>query len=1307
MAKKEKIKVFVNRVNINFDIYIYKDISKFEIENLDKLDREPNTEQIKGYKYKSNANNEVIIPKSDLNYNYNNMIYIIIAPSDPLLLKDNMGNDSKEQRSKEDLGSKAVSKFYLGISTENIPLSFPEVMPHIMTLSNSYSHQVYQKIHSNANKGLRIIINVFMGEIDIFASTKYLTDEDIDKIDSKTAKYDASTETYESDKIRFKLNINSFSSLDLDKDILNMDGKGKIYVYYYIRRTESMIKQNKTCQYLVVEKTTESKGQILQPGIVASGKIKEGNKAYFIVEEIEKRKWAYINVIFKKGTGNLYLRIPKIPESHSKIRYPNEGNYDYKGNIIYSGRVIQIPEKEFQRLNSKNGKLQLLITVTAEKGTESYTMSGVASEDGTHSKEIITEVEFSISYSNEPKRINQNEPYDGYISQGEFQYFNLYFDKSTQNIYIGLTNMNGDADMYLNRGNTLPSPDKFQWSSTESGHEYIDIGKDDFFFQKEKKNISGYYTLLIVGFVDTSYSLFVSSHEKKVFPLRDNMPMTCWCENKGEKCFFRYNNVFNSNNVANGIHHNEVVFTSQYLYGSGFMYSKTMIDSELHNSQDFYKSFPDSTNYEYSNKQSNQLNYIKVKVTGEKYVKDSSILLTFECSEKTKVDITSTSLSHFSSVDYIQENHENIYYLGINDITNNVAKLTLIFNNNIGKNQDLIYSVHSYIGDAHFKVYGNNSVWDVQNQKINYEYKLLNEFDLITSDKGQDENLDIYNPYTHDYHNFLAKQDKEKYDDIYFYVEPKTEFGFYIQCNFDKNWNKLQIGKAQTFYVVNNELFGYFDITEEYDNVEISLNVNENLKHYAELFIKINIIDKSEITQVKKNPEKRNDEFSLYHYSIPSPSNYDYMSVTDKTLGTLSLNLNKLPKLTEKEIEKGNKIIRALFYVSLGEIEFKSIQEVTSTDTNENTVNNDNVNNEESGSFRAKEGYVDSHNSINIYVSPGKDNFKYMELNQYEYYFSNLTYNRSNQYKPIETKVYSLNVERPDHDLMVIEISTCNGYYELSIQEELITKDNLGKKSIDYTKTNEKGKTIIYIEDLKSKHYYLSIRAKGLNFFCQVKRKEGCGNNLAYLIYYYTTYSDNLSFQEIDKWITHKPYGKGRIRLDLPLVITKDLEDNKKGISDYKFDVYASKDKDYTGHMANICYLSRLTLDKDRIFKIESLSVENKNALILSDLDPGQIYYINVLAQNKKTKELITFHPIEVFTGGRRPRFWWSILRNIFIIGLFIFLCIFMYKYRKAREELIFLKGEAVAKTEREFAGMSSGKYSSQGIKYSTLSSDY
>ena len=1319
-TRNENIKIFLNRVNINFDIYVFTDIFKFEIEQLYDIKKDPNKEVIKGYKYKSNSNNEIIIPKTDTSFNFNKNIYIVVAPSNPLILKDSLNDLNKEEDSKDDLSEKAISKYYIGVISQITPLSLSEGMPHVMTLSNSYSSQIYYRYHTNFKNDFEIILNVLMGEVDIFISPEYITEEEIEKIDYEKAKYDSNTDTYEYKKIRYQLNVNSLSSIEVDREFMlsnlqnenereNIDG---VYVYYYISRSDAMEKEGKVCQYVVIEKTSETKGQILQPGVVTMGELQVGEREYFIVEEIEKRKWAFINVIFKKGTGNVYLRIPQTPESHSNIRFPDEGNYDYKGNLVYSGRIIRIPEKEFGRLNSENKKLQLLITITADAGTETVVTS--SDEKNKEKQEVISEIEYTISYSNEPKRINQNEPYDGYITQGEFQYFNLYFDKNTKNIYIGLFNMNGDADMYLSKGKKLPTTNEFDWSSTDNAHEYIDISKDDMYFQTNKQNISGYYSLLIVGFVETSYSLFVSSHDKKVLPLRNNLPMTCWCAKEGDKCLFRYNDVWNKNNGENGLAHNEIIFTTQYLYGSGYMYSKVYVDSELHNSNDFYKSFPDSNNFDYSNKISNQRNYMKVKVDGEKYTPDSSILLTFECSQKTKVDITSTPLYHFSSVEYIGENRENTFYLGKNDFNDKLSKLTLVFNNNNGKDQDLIYSVHSYIGDAHFKVYGNVSNWDVKAQKIVYDYKLLNEFDLITNDKNQDFNIDVYNPYTHDYHNFIPKIDKEKYDDIYFYVEPKTEFGFYIQCTFDKNWNKLQIGKSQSFFVVNNQLFGYFDINEEYDNVEFSLSVDDNLKVFAEVYIKINIIDKNEITQIKKSSQKRNDEFSLYHYSIPSEENYDYKSITDVTLGKLSLNLNKLPKLTEKEIEKGNKIIRGLFYVKLGKLDFQPIQQESNpenpeSNNNDNDDNSNENNNVDQNQIHSRVSLTDIQTTVHIVITPGMHNFKYMQLKPYEYYFSNLTYNTSSILKPVETKVYDLTRENPDHDIMVIEISTCEGWYEFNIQEELITKDNLGKKPVKFTERNEKGKKIIYIEKLKYKHYYLSIIARKLSFICQWQKidLQKCGTNLQYLIYYYTTFSENLSFENVDKWIVHKPYGRGRVRLELPIAISKDLNQSKKAITDYRFDVFATKNQDDTSRMMNICYLSKLVPSKESIFKVDSITSEKNNALILSNLEPGNRYYISVLAQNTKTKEILTFHPIEIYSGGRRHGYWYRLFRNIILFALIIFLGIYIYKYRQAREELIFLKGEAVAKTTREMSGMSSMNYDSQGIKYSTLGSGY
>ena len=59
---------------------------------------------------------------------------------------------------------------------------------------------------------------------------------------------------------------------------------------------------------------------------------------------------------------------------------------------------------------------------------------------------------------------------------------------------------------------------------------------------------------------------------------------------------------------------------------------------------------------------------------------------------------------------------------------------------------------------------------------------------------------------------------------------------------------------------------------------------------------------------------------NIYHYSYPSENNYDYHVPTESILGTLSLNINNLPKL--KPEEKSTKFIRALIYVNLNRENF-------------------------------------------------------------------------------------------------------------------------------------------------------------------------------------------------------------------------------------------------------------------------------------------------------------------------------------------------------------------------------------------------
>ena len=94
--------------------------------------------------------------------------------------------------------------------------------------------------------------------------------------------------------------------------------------------------------------------------------------------------------------------------------------------------------------------------------------------------------------------------------------------------------------------------------------------------------MKGIYTLLVVGFIDTSYTLFISNHQYLILPLRNNKKATCLCENIDDKCHFSFKDVFMIKNKENGINYNEIIFNLNYLYGNGIIYTKVVTDEEIH-----------------------------------------------------------------------------------------------------------------------------------------------------------------------------------------------------------------------------------------------------------------------------------------------------------------------------------------------------------------------------------------------------------------------------------------------------------------------------------------------------------------------------------------------------------------------------------------------------------------------------------------------------------------------------------------------------------------------------------------------------
>ena len=1292
LDKKENIKIFMNKVNIGFNIYVYKDITKFKILQIYEIIRNTNMESISGYTWKSNGNNEININTDDPEYSLNQNYYIVIAPNIQInytKIKERQNeraqeDDPREYNFIETVARSAAIKFYLGVATESSPLMITEGIPHSMTLNSQYRGQLYYYIHFDLKKDFRIAINVFFGEIDIYIDINKI---DIDQIKSLNDEenYDSNLGHYQLNSMYYYKNIKSYHEISLNRNyfLKYLPNEENAQIFFYIKRSKSYISYDnfKESQYTIIEKSSEQKEELLVPGETRTSVIPLGKSQHFIIEEVKKRNSGCINVFFKNGYGNVYACIPKTPEIEN-IKFPNEANYHYIGETIYSGKTIFIPKEVYDQLSTENFKIQILVTVVAETGARHTNSS--------------SEVAFSINYSNEPKRINQNEPYDGYIKKGELQYFSLYFDLNTENIYIGLSNMKGDADMYLNYGETLPTSKKYHWNSNQINHEFIDISERDNFFKKNKVTISGFYTLLIVGYIDTSFTLFVSRHKNVIFPLRHNKIATCLCENEGDKCLFRYTDVFMNQNKENGINYNEVIFTSNYLYGSGIMYTKVVKDEEFHKIKNISKIFPDKDNYDISNKESKQRNYVKIQIKEEKYTEDSNVLMTFICSEKTKVDITSTSIRYFKTTDFIEENKENIYYLGFNPNSDELQSDITLFFYNYDKSKDLIYSIHSYVGDAQIIVYSNNSWWDVRKQKLVYDYQEINKFDINSYD--EQNSLNGYNPYNTDYHNVILVKEKEKFDNIIFKIIPKNKFSFYIQCNYDKNFMEIPFGKMKSYFAKNNEFYGYFDITDEYSDIELSISVEKNLRMSAELYVKINIIDTT-----KANIRNSNDSI-LYAYTMPTEEKYDYKMITDKTLGTISLNMRNFPQLSDEE--KKTKFIRGLFYIRINQKEFEPLpNEDDEIEKEKDYISN--KDNKENEIKQIKNKNNDEKALINILLTPGINNFKQVKANPYVYYFSNLTYDSTTKERIPETKIWELRKDKIGHDIMIIEISSCSGEYSFKIQDHLITGVN-NDVSVNYYDKHENGKHTIYVDNLRSSSYYLSIEARESDLACKMKNEGktiiNCGNDLAYIMYYYTDYEHSIKLPKISKFLTYSPYGKGKIKIEIPEIIMRDINDDEKDIKDFKFDVFATKKKEYFPNLGNVCFLSRFVPSENTVFYLEDMKISNKKALIISGLGYRNQYYIGVLIQNIYTRELIAFDPIVVWSGGYLPfSLWQTILTNVIIIGLIVAIIIYVRKYRTVKIEIKEIKGEALPKSEFEMPSIGM----TQHISYSGIGESY
>jgi len=1255
---KKDIKFILTRINVGFSFKIFDDFQKIKIENNLYNNDDIFEEKIKGYLWASDQNNEVTISIDDKNYSSKKSYFIVVYKNK---------NTIKDEENNNDLNRRSMMMYYIGVTKIGTPFTLHEVIEHSETLNNKYFFQNYFYLHNDISQPFHLDVNVLSGEVDVFVNTNpipfdntTLENKDIPSVQNS---------------ISAKLNVNNYAFIELDSNYFhnyctgnnnminnNINNNNNFYypqsstpcqLYIYIVQSKSSKKYQTDSQYIISAKSSTKTGKILLSGQILSGEILPNKTEHFIIEEVKRRKGSTINVKFTEGFGDLYVRIPKTIESGENITFPTSTFYDFKGRNAYMGQVVMLPAKVFDRIDSLSLKLQILISIVA---SDFYTVNKKS-------------VKYSISYSSEPKRLNQNRPYTTFISAGEYHFYTLYFNENTQNIYIALSNMNGDADLYLNYGiDKLPSPSEHDWYSVNMGHEYLDISANHNFFKKNNLNsMAGYYSLLVVGFTETTYTLFISSHDDNIFPLNDNSPISCKCESKGDKCFYRYDNIFKTvGDEAKLIKDSEIIFTSQYIYGNGRMYANLLKDQDItgENNKKFQDYFPTEKIYQFSNKEYGKRNYMKVVIPEDKYSKDSLILMTFICEEKTDVEITAASLSYQGLYNYLDKDRENIFYLKFNESQGVHDQLESTFTFYSYKESDIIYEIKAYVGMARIKVYTNETRYNSTLNKLFYDYEHISEFTLRSDESYKYQS---YKVFTENYINSI-NGDKIKGKRIYFSVKPLTNFGFYLQILYDRDWINVPINKDKTYLIKSDLLYGYFDIYQDFQNVEMSISLNDFAQKIATVYIKLIVREKNSMRVNPGNSEER-----LYHYEIPGKYNYDYLAKTNKYLGTINININNIPIIKKDELDK--KFVRALFHIELQK-DFSFYSRTTQEPILEN-----------------KDSYV------RIFVTPGVNNFKRVDVPPLNYYFSNTTLisknvfnNNLNMYNGNkEIKIYSLDKINEKDDKMIIQIDSCQGNFDFKLSKKIVTYDD-NNDDLPYEVIGvEQGRSTYIINNLRNKHVYLSIKSAQNEFECNMgKEVDGknitCSKELSYLLYYYTTSNYRLYSENNVYYFYYRIDSRANVYLIMPRFDRELME----------YNLIWTKNQTYAKYLESVCYLSQIfnnenEIDNKTIFIEKNLEVNKRNEIYLKNVYlSSEPVYLNMLLRNRKNNKLISFRPVTIIVNKSIM----NIVIYIVIIALVFFF--FYYFYDTIRNKIVdFYWGGSLFGNRKET------------IRYTNLSDNY
>ena len=933
------IKITRRRGDIKF--YVYKEFESIKYEN----------GTFNNYDWESDFDTQLVIQTTDSKYSQKNYYYIVVTRKDSF-----------------DFSDFEIENYYISITNQITPLLLFENIQHSTTLSLAYQFQSYY-YSINSIEDISFSIYADYGFINVYID---FTEFNLLDLLTKSDFYYMEKET---NSIFIKI-----PKKDLEKNCLK---KNKCFLFILITYSGNEMKYG--ASYMINGKKKQNSITTLVPDQQFKGSIDVKEEQYFMIRELDysDNKENYIlKIKCENGDVEIYAYLIEIDNINVAF-FPNQLKYDYKGEETSFGDIIiNIPKTDYDKC--KNCKLLI-------------TLYGIAL--GYMGNSIFYTIKFS---SEVVTRINKEVHVKNFIYSGENHYYRIYMTKEDSNLYISLFNVDGDTDIYVNYGYTIPTNKKYHWFSHEPTHQFINIDKNNpVIVQLGKYNIEGDYTIMITGITNSSYTLVVSGNTN-VIPIGSNIPGSCKCL-KSETCDFKFD-LFDSENeysLYNNYYYLDpnmkelsYIFTTNFLYGYGNMYAK-LYDNQDYTYIDDIR--PTNKYFDFSNLEFNKRQFMKIDIDKkDKRIKaESWIYISIACNEDSLLEINTAKLFEFNS-HYLDLRRENLFYFpkSTDQNINSMPVLShyLIYNKNLN------FEIYSYKGKGKISVFQN--LTKIENGNIVNLEKKLSTY-LINLKE------------TH--YGTVPYDEKENYYNLYFRIESLEDFGFHIKLNYDQTWTKINIGKANSFKLNDYDFYGYFDLLDEYQEVVLSV-MNKKLDEISILYVKYNIFDSS-IENLEENE---------YKIDIPKEGNYDFKGVTNKLLGSITI---KIPQLEKSKRE--NKKVRVLFYLQL-----QNRLELTEEGTLINILVSPSVNYYKRIETQPKQIYFSSEKTtikdttiFDINKANKKDNIIVLEVSACRGQFETQINNKITYYKNPFTEIKSNSYVSKGRKVLTLFNATLDTYY--------------------------------------------------------------------------------------------------------------------------------------------------------------------------------------------------------------------------------------------------------------------------------------